>query len=168
MESLGPILANTVGAIRSAVDGPACLPERPQPAALGRDVGVAAHGGVRLRAAGSGRGYCAWLRCWCWCSRHPAPPRRYRGEADSRVSCPRCQHSHEAGPSFCTNCGWELSRVYATTDAAPEATESPEPVIAASTAETVESLPLRNNPLPSCRRSRRWRRSKAVKQPRRA
>ena len=61
--------------------------------------------------------------------------------ADSRVSCPRCQHSHEAGPSFCTNCGWELSRVYATTDAAPEATESPEPVIAASTAETVESAP---------------------------
>ena len=59
-------------------------------------------------------------------------------DAASAVSCPRCQHSHEPGPSFCTNCGWELSRVYATADAAPESMESVEPVIAASTAESAE------------------------------
>ena len=59
-------------------------------------------------------------------------------DAASTVSCSRCQHSHEPGPSFCTNCGWELSRVYATADAALEPTESVESVIAASTAETAE------------------------------
>ena len=59
-------------------------------------------------------------------------------DAASTVSCPRCQHSHEPGPSFCTNCGWELSRVYATADAAPETTEAAEAVIAASTAETAD------------------------------
>ena len=65
------------------------------------------------------------------------------GETDPMVACPRCQHSHEPGPSFCTNCGWELSRPYATADATPEPastpTETPEPVIAASTAEAAES-----------------------------
>ena len=60
-------------------------------------------------------------------------------DAASTVSCSRCQHLHEPGPSFCTNCGWELSRVYATADAAPEPMESVEPVIAASTTETPES-----------------------------
>ncbi len=60
-------------------------------------------------------------------------------DAATTISCPRCQHVHELGTSFCTNCGWELSRVYATADAVPEPPESVEPVIAASTAETAES-----------------------------
>lgn len=36
---------------------------------------------------------------------------------DGMTPCPRCQHSHEPGPTYCTNCGWELTRTYATTDA---------------------------------------------------
>ena len=46
---------------------------------------------------------------------------------DGMTPCPRCQHSHEAGPTFCTNCGWELTRPYATTDApaaTPDGTET--------------------------------------------
>ncbi len=45
---------------------------------------------------------------------------------DGMTPCPRCQHSHEAGPTFCTNCGWELTRPYATTDATATATEGTE------------------------------------------
>ena len=57
------------------------------------------------------------------------------GEADTAVSCPRCQHSHEPGPSFCTNCGWELTRPYAATETAGEAAvETPEPTLASSAA----------------------------------
>ena len=48
------------------------------------------------------------------------------GGQDGMTACPRCQHSHEAGPTFCTNCGWELTRPYATADPAAAATESPE------------------------------------------
>lgn len=70
-------------------------------------------------------------------------------DAVSAISCPRCQHSHDPGPSFCTNCGWELSRAYATTDASPEAVESGEPVIVASKAETPESAPGAEQPAPA-------------------
>ena len=53
------------------------------------------------------------------------------GESDPTVACPRCQHTHEPGPSFCTNCGWELTRPYATADAAePAPAPRPEPVAA--------------------------------------
>ncbi len=54
------------------------------------------------------------------------------GEQDNTVSCPRCQHSHEPGPSFCTNCGWELTRPYATADASGEQIDAPEPTLASS------------------------------------
>ena len=49
------------------------------------------------------------------------------GGQEGMTSCPRCQHSHEAGPTFCTNCGWELTRPYATTDATTAAPDSSEP-----------------------------------------
>ena len=54
------------------------------------------------------------------------------GEQDSTVSCPRCQHAQETGPSFCTNCGWELVRPYATADAGGEPADAPEPTMAPS------------------------------------
>ena len=61
---------------------------------------------------------------------------------DGMTPCPRCQHSHEAGPTFCTNCGWELIRPYATTDATATATEGTEsagaPTFTPGTAEGVE------------------------------
>lgn len=46
---------------------------------------------------------------------------------DGTTPCPRCQHAHEAGPTFCTNCGWELTRPYATADATATATEGTDP-----------------------------------------
>ena len=49
--------------------------------------------------------------------------------AANTVNCPRCQHAHEPGPSFCTNCGWELSKPYASA-------ETPAAAPLASTAET--------------------------------
>ncbi len=55
------------------------------------------------------------------------------GGQDSMTPCPRCQHSHEAGPTFCTNCGWELVRPYATTEATAAGTEGSE----AANAQTV-------------------------------
>ena len=67
-------------------------------------------------------------------------------DAASTVSCPRCQHSHEPGPSFCTNCGWELSRVYATADAAAEAAE---PVTVATTSEATEADPAAEQAVPA-------------------
>ena len=57
------------------------------------------------------------------------------GEPDNRTPCPRCQHTHEtgAGHSFCTNCGWELARPYATGETAANATaDTPEPTLASS------------------------------------
>ena len=56
-------------------------------------------------------------------ARRPVAP---DGGQDGITACPRCQHGHEAGPTFCTNCGWELTRPYATTDTAATATETPE------------------------------------------
>ena len=42
-------------------------------------------------------------------------------QQDNAANCPRCQHAHESGPSFCTNCGWELAKPYASADATPAA-----------------------------------------------
>lgn len=56
------------------------------------------------------------------------------GGQDGTTPCPRCQHSHEPGPTYCTNCGWELARPYATTDATAAATDGPEPASAPNTA----------------------------------
>ena len=54
------------------------------------------------------------------------------GEQQSNtVNCPRCQHAHEPGPSFCTNCGWELSKPYASADTPAAAAP-----LASTTAET--------------------------------
>lgn len=69
-------------------------------------------------------------------SRQPVPS---EGEADTTVHCPRCQQAHEAGPSFCTNCGWELSRQYVTTDAGSDATETPDPVMTTTTEPPIET-----------------------------
>ena len=65
------------------------------------------------------------------------------GGQEGTTPCPRCQHSHEAGPTFCTNCGWELTRPYATTDAAASATEASDPATsqnAAHSAGAAESV----------------------------
>jgi len=43
------------------------------------------------------------------------------GGQEGMTLCPRCQHAHEPGPTYCTNCGWELTRPYATTDSAAAA-----------------------------------------------
>ena len=56
-------------------------------------------------------------------ARRPVAP---DGGQDGLTPCPRCQHSHEAGPTFCTNCGWELTRPYATPDPSAATTEAPE------------------------------------------
>ena len=66
-------------------------------------------------------------------------------EQDTKVYCPRCQHAHEPGPNFCTNCGWELSRSYATDEATPETPPAPEPVIASTT----EDAPASEQPAPA-------------------
>ena len=52
------------------------------------------------------------------------------GGQEGMTPCPRCQHSHEAGPTYCTNCGWELTRPYANTDAATSATDVSDPATA--------------------------------------
>ncbi len=59
------------------------------------------------------------------------------GGQEGMTPCPRCQHSHEAGPTFCTNCGWELTRPYAATDAAASPTEVSDP----ATAQTMTPSP---------------------------
>ena len=59
-------------------------------------------------------------------------------EQDTNVYCPRCQHAHEPGPNFCTNCGWELSRPYATDEAATETPPAAEPVMASTSEDATE------------------------------
>ena len=52
------------------------------------------------------------------------PSRRTAADAeqqDNAANCPRCQYAHESGPSFCTNCGWELAKPYASADTTPAA-----------------------------------------------
>jgi hypothetical protein len=58
-------------------------------------------------------------------------------QEDSTVACPRCQHSHEPGPSFCTNCGWELTKPYANTDTPPSPADAADPsAVSGSQGET--------------------------------
>lgn len=72
------------------------------------------------------------------------PSRRTAADAeqqDNANSCPRCQQAHESGPSFCTNCGWELAKPYASVDATSAAATPASPADAtlstvASAAET--------------------------------
>ena len=54
------------------------------------------------------------------------------GGQEGMTLCPRCQHAHEPGPTYCTNCGWELTRPYATTDSAAAAPDSAESASAQS------------------------------------
>ena len=64
------------------------------------------------------------------------------GEPDNRTACPRCQHTHETGTghTFCTNCGWELTRPYATGETPSNASaDTPEPTLASS-AEAASEL----------------------------
>ncbi len=69
------------------------------------------------------------------------------GGQEGMTSCPRCQHSHEAGPTFCTNCGWELTRPYATTEtaAAPDSAESTGAQSAAHGAEAADGVEQRRS-----------------------
>ena len=68
-------------------------------------------------------------------------------DQDPNVYCPRCQHAHEPGPNFCTNCGWELSRPYATDEPAAETVPPAEPVMASTTAdEAAESASVTEQP----------------------
>lgn len=68
------------------------------------------------------------------------------GEEDPRVNCPRCQHVHEPGPNFCTNCGWELHRPYGAEDGASETARAPEPTVASTTVEPTDA-PVAEDPL---------------------
>jgi tetratricopeptide (TPR) repeat protein len=61
------------------------------------------------------------------------------GEQDNTVPCPRCQHTHEPGPSFCTNCGWELTRPYATADATGDSADAAEATVALSAETTADA-----------------------------
>ena len=67
-------------------------------------------------------------------------------EQDPNVYCPRCQHAHEPGPNFCTNCGWELSRPYATDEAASDTSPAPEPVMASTSEDAADSAPAAGQP----------------------
>ena len=69
-------------------------------------------------------------------TRQPVPT---EGETDPTVYCPRCQHAHEPGPNFCTNCGWELTRPYATDGPSTEAPQPSEPVMASTSQDVAES-----------------------------
>ncbi|MCY3692664.1 MAG: tetratricopeptide repeat protein [Chloroflexota bacterium] len=67
-------------------------------------------------------------------------------EQDTNVYCPRCQHAHELGPNFCTNCGWELSRPYATDETTSDSSPAPEPVMASTTEDAAESTTVAEHP----------------------
>ena len=95
-------------------------------------------GAAAIPAVGLIPGFYEWLTVFCMLPMLSLVFMRARqpvatdGEQDTTVSCPRCQHSHEAGPSFCTNCGWEMTRPYATADAGGEQADAPEPTLASS------------------------------------
>ena len=61
-------------------------------------------------------------------------------EGDTTVACPRCQHAHDPGPSFCTNCGWELAKVYASEDRADDPEEATSTTLPGGS-ETVSDSP---------------------------
>ena len=48
-----------------------------------------------------------------------------QNKQNNGINCPRCQHAHEPGPSFCTNCGWELSKPYASMDTPAASADAP-------------------------------------------
>jgi tetratricopeptide (TPR) repeat protein len=77
------------------------------------------------------------------------PPVGVEGEQDTNVYCPRCQHAHEPGPNFCTNCGWELTRQYATDEPAVESASPTEPVMVSSSEEAPESPGAAEQPSPA-------------------
>ncbi len=91
-----------------------------------------------IPAVGLIPGFYEWLTIFCMLPMlslvfmRARPPLATDGEQDNTVSCPRCQHTHESGPSFCTNCGWELTRPYATADAGGEPADAPEPTLASA------------------------------------
>lgn len=61
------------------------------------------------------------------------------GAQEGMITCPRCQHAHEPGPTFCTNCGWELARPYATGDGAAATNETTDAAAATPEAENAEA-----------------------------
>ena len=61
------------------------------------------------------------------------------GTQEGMTPCPRCQHAHEAGPTYCTNCGWELTRPYATAETAGETGQTAEAQTMAQTTGTAEA-----------------------------
>lgn len=107
-------------------------------------------GAAAIPAVGLIPGFYEWLTVFCMLPMlalvfmRARQPLATDGEPDNTVSCPRCQHSHESGPAFCTNCGWELTRPYATADASGESVDAPEPTLASSAeaaADTSATLP---------------------------
>lgn len=72
------------------------------------------------------------------------PSRRTTADGEQQknaLNCPRCQHAHESATSFCTNCGWELAKPYASVDATataapPASTSADAPLASAAAAET--------------------------------
>lgn len=72
------------------------------------------------------------------------PSRRTTADGEQQnnaFNCPRCQHAHESATSFCTNCGWELAKPYASVDATATAAPPPSnpadaPLASAAAAET--------------------------------
>ncbi len=66
-------------------------------------------------------------------------PEGVENDLDSTIHCPRCQHTHEPGPNFCTNCGWEISRPYATDEAVDTAGQQPDPVMASSAEDALSA-----------------------------
>ena len=102
-------------------------------------------GAAAIPAVGLIPGFYEWLTVFCMLPMLSLVFMRARqplvtdGEQDNTVSCPRCQHNHESGPSFCTNCGWELTRPYATADAGGEQVDTPEPTQASSAEATADA-----------------------------
>ncbi len=72
------------------------------------------------------------------------PSRRTTADGEQQnnaFNCPRCQHAHESATSFCTNCGWELAKPYASADATasavpPPSTSADAPLASAAATET--------------------------------
>ncbi len=102
-------------------------------------------GAAAIPAVGLIPGFYEWLTVFCMLPMLSLVFMRARqpvatdGDQDTTVSCPRCQHSHEPGPSFCTNCGWELTRPYATADASGEQADALEPTLASSAEATADA-----------------------------
>ena len=102
-------------------------------------------GAAAIPSVGLIPGFYEWLTIFCMLPMLSLVFMRARqpvatdGEQDTTVSCPRCQHTHETGPSFCTNCGWEMTRPYATVDAGSEPADAPEPTLASSAEATADA-----------------------------